>query len=157
MEYRFVSYSRLETRYRPQPGDANPFGVMHGGKILYHMDTATGMTANRHAGGRAVTASIERMDFISPVEMGENLLIKTSVNMAHRSSMEIGARIEAENPFTGETRHVGTAYVIYVALDKEGNPTPAPALMPETDDDRRRLAEAVKRRDRRRKEREEES
>jgi acyl-CoA hydrolase len=115
------------------------------------------MTALRHAGGRVVTASIERMDFISPIEMGENMLIKTSVNMAHRSSMEIGARIEAENAFTGETRHVATAYLIFVGLDEEGRPKTLPALMPENDNDRRRMLDAVKRRARRRKERQKEN
>ena len=140
-----VSYSRLETRHRPQPSEANVHGVMHGGFTLYHLDTACGMSAMRHAGTRVVTVSVDRMDFKSPIHMGENLLYKTSVNRAHRSSLEIGARLEAENPATGELRHVGTAYLTFVALNDNDRPTAVPLLLAENDEDRRRMADAARR------------
>lgn len=144
-EGRPVSYSRLETRHRPQPSEANTFGVMHGGYTLYHLDTFCGMTAMRHAGTRVVTVAVDRMDFKSPIHMGENLVYKTSVNRVHRSSLEVGARIEAETPETGELRHVGTAYLTFVALNENGRPTGVPPLIAENGEDRRRMADAVRR------------
>lgn len=145
MQGRPVSFSRLETRHRPQPGEANTMGVMHGGFTLYHLDTACGMTAMRHAATRVVTVAVDRMDFKSPIHMGENLLYKTSVNRAHRSSLEVGARVEAENPLTCELRHVGTAYLTFVALNEDGRPTAVAPLIAETEEDKRRMADAARR------------
>ena len=145
MEGRLVSFSRLETRLRPQPGEMNTNGVMHGGMTMYHLDMACGMTAMRHASERVVTVSVDRLDLRSPIHPGENLLYKTSVNMVHRSSLEVGARIEAENARTTELRHVGTAYMTFVALNENGRPTAVRPLIAETDEDRRRMADAVRR------------
>ncbi len=153
MEGKPISRSRVEMRHKPQPAESNTSGVMHGGFILYHLDTASGMAAARHAGNRVVTVSVDRMDFKSPVRMGEDIVYKTSVNMVHRSSIEVGARIEAEHPYTGETRHVGTAYLTFVALNEEGRPTAVRPLIPETAEDRRRMADAARRRNLRRMER----
>ncbi|SBW03050.1 Thioesterase superfamily protein (modular protein) [uncultured delta proteobacterium] len=145
MEGRPASLGRLESRMRPQPEHANNGGNMHGGYILYHLDTYCGMTAARFSGMRVVTVSVDRMDFARPVTLGANLLFKTSVNMAHRHSMEVGARIELENARTLDVTHVGTAYLTFVALDANGRPTNVPPLIPETDEDRRRMADAVRR------------
>ena len=145
MEGKRISISRLESRIRPQPEHANNGGTMHGGYILYHIDTFCGMTALRHAGMNVVTVSVDRMDFSRPVHLATNLLIKTSVNMAHNSSMEVGARVEEENSYTGECLHVGTAYFSFVALGENGRPALVPPLIPETDEDRRRMADAVRR------------
>jgi acyl-CoA hydrolase len=103
------------------------------------------MTAARFSGTRVVTVSVDRMDFARPVPLGCNLLIKTSVNMAHKHSMEVGARIELENARTLEVTHAGTAYFTFVALGDNGRPTVVPPLIPETDEDRRRMADAVRR------------
>ncbi len=145
MEGKPVSFSRMESRVRPQPENLNNGGTMHGGYILYHIDTHCGISAMRHAAMNVVTVSVDRMDFLRPVHPGTNLVIKTSVNMAHRSSMEIGARLEEEHSYTGERTHVGTAYLTFVALGEDGRPTPVPPLIAETDDDRRRMADAVRR------------
>lgn len=145
MEGRPVSRSRLESRIRPQPEHANNGGAMHGGYILYHLDTYCGMTAARHSGTRVVTVAVDRMDFIRPVTLGCNLLFKTCVNMVFRSSIEVGARIEIEDAKTMETTHVGTAYLTFVALDENRKPTAVPPLIPETDEDKRRMADAVRR------------
>lgn len=145
MEGKPVSFSRLESRMRPQPADANNGGTMHGGHILYHLDTFCGMTAARHAGMPVVTVSVDRMDFIRPVHFRSNLVFKTSVNMAHRSSIEVGARIELEDSYTLALTHVGTAYLTFVALNHDGRPTPVPPLTAETDEDRRRMADAARR------------
>lgn len=141
-----VSISRVEMRHRPQPNESNTSGVLHGGRLLYHLDTAAGMVALRHAGCRVVTACVERVDFKLPVLMGEDLVLKASVNMAHKTSIQVGIRVETINPCTGATRHAGTAYFTLVALDEEGHPTPVPPLIPETDEDHRRMQEAICRR-----------
>lgn len=140
-----MAFSRLESRIRPQPEHANNGGSMHGGYILYYLDTFCGMTAMRHAGIGVVTASVDRMDFTRPVHLGSNLVVKTSVNFVHRSAMEIGARVEEENPCTGELLHAGTAYFTFVALGKDGRPVPVPPVIAETDEDRRRMADATRR------------
>ena len=145
MEERPASLGRLESRMRPQPWQANNNGKMHGGNILYHLDTYCGMSAARFSGTGVVTVSVDRMDFIRPVTFGHNLVFKTSVNMTHRHSMEVGARIELEHPYTLESIHAGTAYLTFVAIGENGRPTNVPALIPENDDDRRRMADAVRR------------
>jgi acyl-CoA hydrolase len=128
------------------PEDANPSGNLHGGVILKHVDTAGGVVAMRHARANAVTASFERMDFLLPAYVGELLTIKASLNYVGRTSMEVGVRVEAENPITGEVRHTNSAYVTYVALDESGKPRPVPPLDLDTDTARRRWQEAENRR-----------
>ena len=145
MEGKPVSLSRLESRIRPQPEHANNGGTMHGGYLLYHIDTFCGMSAMRHAGANVVTVSVDRMDFVRPVTFGSNLVFKTSVNMAYNRSMEVGARIELENSYTLELTHVGTAYLTFVALGENGRPTIVPSLIPENGEDRRRMANAARR------------
>ena len=145
MEGRPASLGRLESRLRPQPEHANNNGKMHGGHILYYLDTHCGMTAARFSGTPVVTVSVDRMDFIRPVTLGYNMVVKTSVNMTHRHSMEVGARLELEHPYTRELIHAGTAYFTFVALDENGRPTTVPPLIPETGEDKRRMADAVRR------------
>lgn len=145
MEGRPVSASRLESRFLPQTREMNNHGVTHGGQILYYLDCYCGMTAAYHAGMRVVTVSVDRMDFMSPVRPSEALLYKTSVNRVHKSSIEVGARIEAENFYNRDVRHAGTAYLTFVALDENGRPTQVRPLIAETDEDRRRMADAERR------------
>ncbi len=132
------------------PHDANPAGNVHGGVILKHIDTAAGVVAMRHVRGWAVTASIDRMDFLKPVFVGELVVIKASLNMVGRTSMEIGVRVEAENLLTGEVRHTNSAYLTFVALDDHGCPRQAPPLIIEGETGQRRLQEALRRRELRR-------
>lgn len=129
------------------PQDANPMGNIHGGVIMKLIDTAGGVVAFRHARMNVVTASIDRLDFHNPVFIGDLLFLKASVNLVGRTSMEIGVRVEAENLITGEVRHTASAYLTYVALDKNGRPAPVPGLILETEDEKRRNREAKKRRD----------
>lgn len=116
------------------------------------IDEVASIVAIKHARSNVVTAFIDRMDFYSPVYIGDMLRLIASINYAHRTSMEIGVRVEAENPLTGEVRHTGTCFLIYVALDKHGKPTPVPPLRPETDEEKRRWAAAEERRNLRLKE-----
>lgn len=146
MEAKRVDESSISISYLMLPQDANPAGHIHGGVILKHIDTTGGVVAMRHARGNAVTASIDRVDFIKPVNIGELVHFKASINMVGRTSMEIGVRVEGENLFTGEIRHLATAYLTYVALDSEGRPTTVPPLHLESDEERRRYNEAMSRR-----------
>lgn len=131
------------------PMDANVVGNVFGGTILRLIDEVASIVAFKHARSNVVTASIDRMDFYSPVYIGDLLRLIASINYVHRTSMEIGVRAEAENPLTGEVRHTGTCFLTYVALDKNGKPTRVPSLTPETDEEKRRWAEAEERRKRR--------
>jgi acyl-CoA hydrolase len=126
--------------------DANNAGFVHGGTVMKLCDEAAGIAAIKHSGRRAVTAGVDRVTFLHPVFVGELLSCAASVNAAWHTSMEIGVRVEAENPHTGETRHTSTAYVTMVALDEDGRPTPVPPVAPETDAERRRQREAELRR-----------
>ncbi len=135
-------------------GDANSAGFVHGGVVMKLCDEAAGVAAVRHSGCRVVTATMDRMTFTSPVNIGELLSCSATVNAVWRSSMEVGVRVDAENPRTGEKRHTSTAYLTMVALGEDGEPTPAPPLEPETEDEVRRQHEAELRRGNRLAERE---
>ena len=127
-------------------GDANSAGFVHGGVVMKLCDEAAGIAAIRHCRGRVVTAAMDRMTFILPVNVGELVTCSASVNAAWRTSMEVGVRVEAESPLTGERRHTSTAYLTMVAVDDEGTPTPVPPLTAESDAQRRRQREAELRR-----------
>ncbi len=135
-------------------GDANSAGFVHGGVVMKLCDEAAGVAAVRHSRCRVVTATMDRMTFTSPVNIGELLSCSATVNAVWRSSMEVGVRVDAENPRTGEKRHTSTAYLTMVALGDDGEPTPAPPLEPETEDEVRRQHEAELRRGNRLAERE---
>jgi acyl-CoA hydrolase len=134
--------------------DANSAGFVHGGIVMKLCDEAAGIAAIKHCRLRVVTAAIDRMTFIHPVHVGELLTCKASVNAVWRSSMEVGVRVEAENPRTGEARHTSTAYLTMVALDDDGRPTAVPPLVAESADEQRRMREADLRRRNRLSERE---
>jgi acyl-CoA hydrolase len=128
------------------PEDANPAGNIHGGVIMKHIDSAAGVAAFRHARCNVVTASIDRLNFIHPAYVGNLLILKASVNMTGRTSMEVGVRAETETLLTGEIRHVASAYLTFVALDVAGHPTPVPPLTTETALQQRRFRMAQARR-----------
>jgi acyl-CoA hydrolase len=127
-------------------GDANSAGFVHGGVVMKLCDEAAGIAAIRHCRGRVVTAAVDRMTFILPVNVGELLTCSASVNAAWRTSMEVGVRVEAESPRTGERRHTSTAYLTMVAVGDEGTPTPVPPLTAESATELRRQREAELRR-----------
>lgn len=128
------------------PQDANPAGNVHGGVIMKLIDTAAAVVASRHARSNTVTASIDRLDFHHPVFVGDLLFFKAGLNMVGRTSMEVGVRVESENLITGEVRHTASAYLTFVALDKEGRPQSVPHLSLETEEEMRRNREARTRR-----------
>lgn len=147
MEPRKIQDSSVTIAQVMLPQDANPAGNIHGGVIMKLIDTTAAVVASRHARANTVTASIDRLDFHHPVYIGDLLFFRACINMAGRTSMEIGVRVEAENYVTGEVRHTASAYLTFVALDKEGRPTPIPPLILENEDERRRNREASVRRE----------
>jgi uncharacterized protein (TIGR00369 family) len=128
------------------PQDANPAGNVHGGVIMKLIDTAAGVVAKRHAGSNVVTASIDNLDFHHPVYVGDVVFFKASINYVGNTSMEVGVRVEAENPITGDVRHTASAYLTFVALDENGKPKKVPPLILETEEEKRRYSEAERRR-----------
>ncbi len=131
------------------PHHANNMGNVFGGVILSLVDRVAAVAATRHARRQCVTVSVDRVDFLEPIYLGELVTARASVNYAGRTSMEVGIRIEAENLVTGERRHTNSCYVTYVAIDEHGKPTPVPQVAPETEDERRRYRAAEERRARR--------
>lgn len=132
-----------------QPPDANPWGNVHGGAIMRMADEAGGAVAIRHSRRRCVTVAIDSMTFREPVYIGDLLTIHASLSYVGRSSMEVEARIEAEDMRTGVVRHAGTCYLIYVALDDAGTPAPVPPLELRTEEEHARWHAAEERRARR--------
>jgi acyl-CoA hydrolase len=127
-------------------GDANSSRHVHGGVIMKLVDEAAGIAAVRHSRCRCVTASMDRMSFLVPIEIGELVTFTATVNAAWHTSMEIGVRVVAESPHAGVERHASTAYLTFVAVDEAGRPLPVPALVPVTRDEQRRMREAGLRR-----------
>ena len=144
-EERTASHSRsLLVRWMSLT-DANSGGFIHGGTVMRLVDEAAGLAAIKHSGRRVVTAGMDRMTFLTPVFVGELLRCSSTVNAVWRTSMEVGVRVEAENPYTGEARHTSTAYLTMVALE-DGHPVAAPKLIAESEDEKRRQREAELRR-----------
>jgi acyl-CoA hydrolase len=128
------------------PTDANVLGNVFGGAIMRYMDEIAAIVAWRHAGTNVVTASIDRMNFYAPVYVGNLLILKAQVNYVGNTSMEIGVRIEAQDPTTRKGTHTGSCYLTYVALNENGRPTPIPRLLLTTPDEKRRFKQALTRR-----------
>jgi len=146
MEGKRVRDSSVTISHVMLPQDANPAGNIHGGVVIKNIDSVAGVVATRHARCNTVTASIDRLDFHSPVFIGNLLTLKASVNIVGRSSMEIGVRVEAEDLVTGQVRHTASAYLTFVALDENGRPKKIPSLILETEDEKRRNRESQERR-----------
>lgn len=140
------SESRTTISQLMEVTDANVFGNVHGGVIMRLVDTAGALAAVRHAGGLCVTVSVDEMSFLEPVHIGDVIIVKASVNDVGHTSLECGVRVEAENPVTGRRVHASSAYLVYVAIDREGRPRPVPPLVAETEIERRRQHEAKLRR-----------
>ena len=129
------------------PGHTNgASGVLFGGVMVEWIDVCAGVAAMRHAGGAVVTASIDRLDFIHPVHLGDVVVLQAQVNYARRTSMEVGCRVETEDPRTRERRYTTKAFLTFVAVDAAGRPRPVPALVLDSDEDRRRFRDGERRR-----------
>ena len=143
---RYVRESASEYSEFALPNDANTLGNVLGGKVMHLVDLAAALAAVRHARCAVVTASVDHMNFLHPIHIGELIVLRSSVNRVFRTSMEIGVRVEVENLLTGEIRHTSSAYLTFVALDQNGHRIALPCVIPETDVQKRRYEEAEHRR-----------
>jgi acyl-CoA hydrolase len=121
-------------------------GVMFGGIMMQWIDVCAGVAAMRHAHGGVLTASIDRLDFLSPVKVGETVVLQAQVNYTARTSMEVGCRVETEDMRSGVRRYVTKAYLTFVAIDDHGRPRPIEPLELDTTEDIRRHHDAERRR-----------
>ena len=134
------------------PNDTNNLGNVLGGRVMHLMDICAAMSAYRHARTHVVTASVDDMNFLAPAKKGFILILKSSVNYVANSSMEVGVKIESEDPFSGETKHTASAYLTFVSLNESGKSTEVPDIIPETDIEIRRYKEGKARTMQRKKE-----
>ncbi len=123
------------------PNDTNLLGNVLGGRVMHLMDMCAAMSAYKHARTAVVTASVDRLDFLAPAKMGEIMILKSSVNYTGKSSMEVGVRIESENPKTGAIYHTSSAYLTFVSLNENGKPQRVDNISPENDNEIRRFKE----------------
>ena len=131
--------SRINISQLMQPQHANSFGNVHGGRIMKLVDEAGALAGMRHAQQRVVTVAVDQMTFHQPIRIGDLVTLTAEVSCVGRTSMETEVQVEAENPITGVRTHTNTAYVVYVALNKEGEPVEVPPLIPETQSDHERM------------------
>lgn len=142
-----VSASRSEMVELVLPNDANPYGYIMGGRVMHLVDICGALAASRHAAGYVVTASIDSLAFHRPIRVGDLIVLKSSVNMVHETSLEVGVKIWGEEIVTQRRFHTGSAYVTYVHMGgPDFRPLPVPGLILETEEDERRHAAALLRR-----------
>ncbi len=142
-KYKHSRESRTSMTQLMLPSHSNFSGKIHGGYVLNLMDQIAFACASKHSGNYCVTASVNRVDFLRPVEVGELLTLKASINYTGRTSMVVGLRIETENVQSGETKHCNSSYFTMVAKDADGKPTPVPGLLLETEEDVRRYTRSI--------------
>jgi acyl-CoA hydrolase len=150
-----VRESQVEMTELVLPNDTNQLGNLLGGRLMHLVDIAAAIAAAKHSGRVCVTASVDEMNFLGPVKLGQVVRLYASVNRAFTTSMEVGVRAVVEDLRSGDVRHVSSAYLTFVAINELGHGVPVPELIPESSDDKRRYAGALLRRNarlRRRKE-----
>ena len=133
------------------PNDTNLLGNVLGGRVMHLMDMCAAMSAYKHARSAVVTASVDQLDFLAPAKKGDIMMLKSAVNFTGKSSMEIGVKIESENPKTGTMTHTASAYLTFVSLNEKGKPQRIPPITPETDVEKKRYLEGEVRYNQRRK------
>ena len=146
MDAQPVTESRVVMTELVLPNDTNALGNCMGGRVMHLIDIAAAIAARRHARTTCVTAAIDEIVFHEPVPMGSVIVLMGSVNLACRTSMEVGVRVEMESLKSGMRLHCASAYLTFVALDETGRPTPVPPVLAESEDEERRLTAAERRR-----------
>jgi acyl-CoA hydrolase len=152
MRPRPVCESKSEMTEIVLPNDANPLNALLGGRLMHWIDMAAAMAAHRHSRQYVVTASIDHLDFLVPVRVGDIVILRSSVNRVYRTSMEVGVNDWVENYHTESNQHVSSAYLTFVAVDASGRRLPVAPVIPETDEEKRRYEDALRRRELRRSE-----
>ena len=141
--------SAVETTHMVLPPDTNVHGNAFGGKIMQWMDICAGIAAGRHCGGPVVTVAVDDLYFARPIRMADVVILRACVNFAGSTSMEVGVRVEREDPVTRERQHALSGYFTFVAIDTEGKPRPVPQVLAEGPEQERRCEAAKLRRTRR--------
>jgi len=136
------SDSIVQSRYIIMPDHANQYGTAFGGAVIGWIDIVAAIAAQKHCGKEAVTAGIDSLIFKEPINIGDHVVLKACVNYVGRASMEVGVRVDKEDPFTGKTAHATSAHLTFVALDKNKRPAAAGALIPKTSEEKRRYKNA---------------
>jgi acyl-CoA hydrolase len=154
LQPRSVSESQSEMTELVLPNDTNPLSHLLGGRLMHFIDLVAAMAAYRHARAHVVTASMEHIDFIAPVHVGDLVILKASVNRAFKTSMEVGVKAWVENAIAGSHQHIASAYLTFVAIDANGRRVAVPALIIEGAEEKRRFDDAGRRRERREQEKE---
>lgn len=149
---RTVAESQSEMTELILPNDTNTLGNLLGGRLMHFIDLVGAMAAYRHARTHVVTASIDHIDFIAPVHVGDLLILKSSLNRAFNTSMEVGVKVWVENTIVGTHRHVASAYLTFVAVDSQGRRVPVPQMSPESEWEKRHFEDAGRRRELRQRE-----
>jgi acyl-CoA hydrolase len=152
MRSRPVCDSKSEMTEIVLPNDANPLNALLGGRLMHWIDMAAAMAAHRHSRQYVVTASIDHLDFLVPVRVGDIVILRSSVNRVYRTSMEVGVKVWVENYHTESNQHVSSAYLTFVAVDASGRRLTVAPVIPETDEEKRRYEDALRRRELRRSE-----
>jgi acyl-CoA hydrolase len=145
-EGRTVVNSRTEMTEMVLPQEANLLGNILGGRVMHFIDIAGAIAAHRHCHSQVVTASVDHLDFLNPIRVGELIVLEAQVNRAFHTSLEVGVEVFSENYSKGDRKHTTTAFLTFVALDEIGNPCPVPPLIVSSDEERRRFREAGERR-----------
>lgn len=140
-----ISASRVTLSQLMHPEHANLLGNVHGGWIMKLVDEAGALACMRHAQRKVVTVAIDSMTFREPIKIGDLVILNAEVSFTGRTSMEVEVQVLAENPITGEQTHTNNAYLVYVALDDKGKPTPIPPLKAETEEEKRKMEKAKER------------
>src|SRR5277367_4915953 len=143
---RKIADSQSEMTELILPNDTNTLGNLLGGRLMHFIDLVGAIAAYRHARTHVVTASMDHIDFIAPVHVGDLLILKSTLNRAFTTSMEVGVKVWVENTIAGTHRHVASAYLTFVAVDSQGRSVPVPKLDPETENEIRRYEDAARRR-----------
>ncbi|MGO9230460.1 MAG: acyl-CoA thioesterase [Bryobacteraceae bacterium] len=147
MEGKPVRESASEYSELALPIDANGWGHVLGGKVMHLVDLAGAMAAMRHARRGVVTAAVDSLHFLHPVNLGELIMLRSAVNRVFHTSLEVGVRVVTENLLTGSQRHTCSAYLTFVAMDENGVPAAIVPVIPETEAEQRRFREAGERRE----------
>jgi acyl-CoA hydrolase len=154
LQPRPVSESKSEMIELVLPNDTNPLGALLGGRLMHWIDLAGALAAHRHSHSYVVTASMDHIDFLVPVHVGDMVLLQSSVNRVFKTSMEVGVRVSVENYISSSRQKVATAYLTFVSVDRHGRRLPVNPVIPETDDEKRRYEGALRRREASKAERE---
>jgi len=141
-----VRASQVEMTELVLPNDTNQLGNLLGGRLMHMMDIAMAIAAARHSGLVCVTASVDEINFLHPIRLGQVVILKASVNRVFRTSMEVGVKVFCEDLKSGRRTHTNSAYMTFVGLNAEGTPTPSPQVIPATEEERRRFEDAQRRR-----------